>query len=98
MPFEDKQLIFLNLVDRFAPTHLQMLSYVANRSGTPRPQGELNNPVVQDLNNQGLLRDTRPFAARNRDYPDLLSSGGWEVSSLGRQFLEFIRSPEVQEA
>jgi hypothetical protein len=23
MPFEDKQLIFLNLVDRFAPTHLQ---------------------------------------------------------------------------
>lgn len=97
LPPDDLQFIFLNLVDRFTPTHLQILSYISNRTGTPKPQvpNELSNQVVQDLNNQGLLKDKRPYIARNRDYSDLLSVG-WEVSPLGAQFLQFIQVPEAR--
>jgi hypothetical protein len=93
LPPDDTQLMFLNLIDRSTPTHLEMLSHIENRANNPKPQSALNNQVVQDLDSQGLLTDARMYVARNRDYSDLLGSGNWGVSSLGRQFLEFIKSP-----
>jgi len=96
-PSADLQAIFLNFVDSFTPVHLQMLAHIANRGGVARPAAAnaINNCVVQDLNNRGLLRDGRPYAARNRDYNDLLSEGDWDVNSLGSEFLRFISAPDV---
>jgi hypothetical protein len=96
-PTEDLQLMFLNFVDSFPPSHLRLLSYLDDRSSAPKPgvQDGLRNQVLQDLNNQGFLKDSRPFVARNRDYTDLLSSGSWTVNSLGKQFLDFIKAPKT---
>ncbi len=93
-PSDDQQSIFLNLIDRFTPLHLQILRFLNGSSPKPNLQNDLCNQVVLDLNNSGLLQDGRPFAARGRDYPDLLSAGGWKVNSVGTQFLDFIREPE----
>jgi hypothetical protein len=97
-PSEDLQLIFLNLVDSFTPSHLEVLRDF-QASGHPnraefQKQRDLTDQVVCDLRDRGLLRDTRPFAARDRDSPEALVIYDWEVTNLGRQFLEFIKSPE----
>jgi hypothetical protein len=96
-PSDDKQLVFLNLIDRFTPIHLQILSFLGDRTGSSKPVAatDLSNQVVLDLNNSGLLQNSQPYAARGRDYADLLMAPGanWTVNSLGTQFLEFIKSP-----
>jgi hypothetical protein len=101
-PSEDMQQIFLNLVDGFTPTHLQVLKHFqGKRQASPvawREQRDLTDQAVYDLHERGLLRDTRPLAARNRDSPESLVIYDWEVTNLGRQFLQFIESPEVEPA
>jgi hypothetical protein len=98
-PSENLQLIFLNLVDSFTPTHLLMLKHFQGRDRTGvagfREQRDLTDLVIRDLREKGLLRDTRPYAAQNRDSPEALVIYDWEVTNLGRQFLEFIRSPRL---
>jgi hypothetical protein len=94
---EDLQLIFLNLVDTFTPKHLQVLSFFEHPDHAMREilrrQRDLTDLVVIELDNRGLLTDTRPYAARNRDTGDSLVISPWQLSSLGRQFLGFIKSP-----
>jgi hypothetical protein len=94
------QLIFLTLVDSFTPTHLQVLKYFgAKHKASPlawRQERDLTDQVVSDLYDRGMLRDTRPVAARNRESPEALVIYDWEVTNLGRQFLEFIKSPEAE--
>jgi len=97
-PAGDLQLIFLHLVDSFTPTHLKVLSHFAgkDRSGANqfRRERDLTDQVVCDLRDRGLLRDTRPYAARGRDDAEALVYYDWEATNLGREFLEFIKSPE----
>lgn len=56
-PSDDRQLIFLNLIDSFTPTHLQVLAY---RNSQHRPAGplglsaELSDQAVRDLRDRGL--------------------------------------------
>jgi hypothetical protein len=91
-PAEDLQLIFLNLIDRFTPTHLQTLAFLAERQNAHtflaqcRSHRELSDLV-------GLLKDTRPYVARNRETSDILLMEPWQVTDLGGQFLAFIKSP-----
>jgi len=96
---DDQQLIFLHLIDRFTPTHLQVLRYFQSRDqatlGRFREQEDLSNQAVRDLHDSGLLDDTRPYIARNRDMPDALVCYNWEVTTLGKHFLEFIRAPHA---
>src|SRR5581483_2236575 len=75
LPADAFQMIFLNLIDRFTPAHLQILSHIRDRASTPKPEIErdLCNLIVQDLLDHSLLKDKRPYVARNRDYADLLS-------------------------
>jgi len=98
-PSEDLQRMFLSLVDSFTPTHLAVLRDFATK-GQPnrlqfRKQRDLTDQIVSDLRDRGLLRDTRPLAAREMDSPEALVMYEWEVTNFGRQFLEFIKSPQV---
>jgi hypothetical protein len=99
-PSEDLQLIFLNLVDSFTPTHLKMLQFFQQPEACTREEfrreGDLGDLVMRDLNDRGLINDTRPYAARNRDDHERLVTYQWDVTNLGKQFLEFITSPEAK--
>jgi hypothetical protein len=97
-PSEDLQLVFLNLVDSFTPTHLKILRFFQHRETTVlegfRRQRDLSDQAVRDLEGRGLIKDTRPYIARNRDVPESLVTYQWDVTNLGKHFLEFITSPE----
>jgi hypothetical protein len=55
-----------------------------------RRDRDLSDQAVIDLVNRGLIKDTRPYAARGREADDALIVNRWDVSSLGEQFLRFI--------
>jgi hypothetical protein len=78
------------------PLHLQVLQFFFKPNPALRDsfrrQGPITEQVVVDLDNRGLLKDGRPYAARNRDASELLIAP-WEVSPLGIQFLDFIKAP-----
>lgn len=96
-PSEDLQSIFLNFIDSFAPIHLQVLAYRYSKQRPAGPVGapEVSDQAVRDLRDRGLLRDTRSYAARDRDLPvGSLITEPWEATSLGEQFLAFIKAPE----
>ena len=97
---EDLQLIFVNLLDSFTPTHVRVLKHFHGKdrtnTATFRLQRDLTDQVVSDLSDRGFLQDTRPYAARNRDSGEALVIYDWEVTSLGKQFLEFIKSPDAE--
>lgn len=99
-PSEDLQLIFLNLVDIFTPLHLQILRCFQDDDHTTlarfRDQRDIADQVVCDLRDRGLIKDSRPYAARGRDTPESLVTYQWDVTNLGKQFLEFIKSPEAE--
>jgi hypothetical protein len=63
---EEKQLVFLGLVDIFTATHLEILrlfvnpgAYPPERRGELRERRRLTDPMVLDLNDRGLLIDPR---------------------------------------
>jgi len=98
-PSEDLQLIFLNFVDSFTPAHLKILAFFQHPDNTARDefrrQRDLTDQVVRDLNDRGLINDTRPYAARNRDDSESLIYHQWDVTNLGNQFLAFVKLPEA---
>ena len=98
-PSEDLQLMFLNLVDTFTPIHLQILAGIqcGNRATLEhlRNRRDETDQAICDLRDRGLITDPRPYAARNRDSPDALIYYDWDVTNMGKQFLEFITAPEV---
>lgn len=96
-PSDDLQAIFLNLVDSFTPTHLRILRYFQNRSSltsgdvqTLRDSRPITDMVINDLAGRGLIQDQRPYSARGRDSGESLIIYEWELSTLGKQFMEFI--------
>jgi hypothetical protein len=101
-PSDDLQTLFLNMIDTFTPKHLEVLNQFKQMNFAAlkmlRNQRDLSDQVVIDLNNRGLISDTRPYAARNRDAGESLVTYMWDVTPLGTQFLEFITSPEVRGA
>jgi len=95
-PEDDMRSFFLSLVDVFTPTHLQVLRFFKDRHVSPvlnferlRNKGPVVDQMILQLSQNGLLVDPRPYAARNRDLPDLLSYD-WRLSQLGSDFLAFI--------
>jgi hypothetical protein len=99
-PPDDLQLIFLSLVDSFTPTHLQALAYFNSRDPSlilrfREGQPEISDLAVRDLRDHTLLRDTRPYVAQPRELPPgSLMAQGFQITNLGRQFLDFITAPE----
>jgi len=98
---EEKQIIFLNLIEVFSATHLEILrlflspgTFPALRREEIRTRRVLTDPMVIDLNDRGLLVDPRPFISRNRESTESLTLGGWTLSPLGKDFLQFIALPE----
>jgi hypothetical protein len=94
---EEAEAFFFRLIDEFTATHIQVLQLFGNRSGFPAERRvelenrrSLTDPVVLELNARGLLEDPRPFIARNREGYHALVVDGWELSSLGAEFLKFI--------
>jgi hypothetical protein len=101
-PSDDLQLIFLNLVDSFTPTHLQVLKQFVRRDSEiitrlRERQPELIDLAVRDLRDRSLLRDARLYAARNRDFPPgSLIAQDFQITDFGKQFLDFITTPEAE--
>lgn len=54
----------------------------------------MSDQSTMDLLSRGLIRDVRPYAARGRDSDDSLVINDWEVSGLGKQFLDLISNPQ----
>lgn len=97
---EERQLVFLGLVDIFTVTHLEILRLFASPSEYPsarrvelRERRQLTDPMVLDLNDRGLLVDPRPYVARTRESIDSLTVQGWTLSPLGKEFMSFIAPP-----
>jgi hypothetical protein len=99
-PSEDLQMIFLNMIDRFSPKHMQVLIFFTDRKPvtlqTLREQRNVTDQVVIDLNTSGLIKDSRPYEARGRETAEALVICDWKVSDLGAQFLKFIQSPNAE--
>jgi hypothetical protein len=93
----DLEIMFLHMIDSFTATHLQVLKFFANRTPDAlerfRRDRELSDQAIVDLLNRGLIADTRPYVERGRDSYDALVVNQWDVTSLGKKFLEFIRPP-----
>ncbi|HKI00093.1 MAG TPA: hypothetical protein VJ999_13380 [Candidatus Sulfotelmatobacter sp.] len=96
---EDFQIFYLNLIDTFTVTHIEILRVFDKPDAHPQRRVELSNrriitdPFVMDLNNRGLIKDSRPLAARGRESDTALVSYEWSLSDLGRGFLAFISKP-----
>jgi hypothetical protein len=98
---EEKQIVFLKLIEIFSATHFEILrlfsapaAFPATRRSELRERRSLTDPMVIDLNDRGLLVDPRPYVARTRESSDSLTQGGWTLSPLGNEFLMFIAVPE----
>jgi hypothetical protein len=93
----DLELIFISMIDSFTATHLLVLRHCAH----PTPEGverfrrdrDLSDQVIVDLLSRGLIKDTRPYAARGRDSVEALVINRWDISTLGEKFLRFISPP-----
>jgi hypothetical protein len=96
-PADDLQSIFLNLVDSFTPVHLQLLRFFQHPNFVDRERFRserwASDQATVDLLSRGLIRDTRPIAARGRDSEEALVIGDWPASTLGKQFLELVSNP-----
>jgi hypothetical protein len=90
----DLELMFLNMIDNFTATHLQMLRHCAHPTSLGverfRRDRDLSDQAIIDLLSRGLIKDTRAYAARGRDSVEALVVDRWDVSELGQQFLQFI--------
>jgi hypothetical protein len=98
---EERQQVFLNLIEVLSVTHLEILKLFANPIAFPtvrrdelRQQRSLTDPMVIDLNDRGLLVDPRQYVARMRESSDSLAQAQWTLSPLGKEFLLFIAMPE----
>jgi len=99
-PEEDLRAIFLNFVAEFTPTHLFLLKYFENRNAadsssverlvSSRTARSASDQFVNDLLQRGLIEDTRPYAARGRPTDEALFRLTWNVTNLGKLFLNFI--------
>ena len=101
-PDEDKQVMFLGLIEAFSVTHLALLRFFSNRGAYSHDQAmalinrrSVTDPMIFELNSRGLLKDPRPYVSRNRDAEDSLVKQDWTLTALGVEFLGFINIPET---
>lgn len=47
------------------------------------------------VHDNGLVKDTRLYVARNREMSGPLVDYRWEVTKVGKQFLEFVEAPQA---
>jgi hypothetical protein len=96
-PAGDLQAIFLNLVDSFTPVRLEVLRYLQHRNDFDlrrfRTEQYVSDQATMDLASRGLILDTRPYAARGRDSDEALVYYDWQVSDLGKRFVDLISDP-----
>jgi hypothetical protein len=94
----DLEIMFLHMIEGFTPTHLKVLRHCAHPIAEAvelfRRDRDLSDQAIIDFLNRGLIADTRPYAARGRDSIDALVVIQWDVTTLGRGFLEFIGPPK----
>jgi hypothetical protein len=90
----DLELMFLNMIDNFTATHLQVLRCCERPTSAGverfRNDRDLSDQAIIDLLNRGLIKDTRAYAARGRDSDDALIVNRWDISNLGQRFLAFV--------
>jgi hypothetical protein len=98
---EDKQTVFWDLIGSLSATHLVLLHYFNNRGAFPHEhrltlmqRWELTNPMILEMASRGLLKDPRPYVARNRDSEDSLAKHDWSLTPLAKEFLSFVAIPE----
>lgn len=98
---EDKQIMFLGLIEASSVTHLALLRFFSNRGSYSHDEAmtlinrrSVTDPMILELNSRGLLKDPRPYVSRNRDVEDSLVKQGWTLTALGMEFLGFISTPE----
>jgi hypothetical protein len=98
---EDKQSVFLNLIEVLSATHLLLLHLFNDRSAFSHERRvqiiqrrALTDPMIIELTSRGLLNDPRPYVARNRDSGESLSIQEWTLTALGKEFLSFVATPE----
>ncbi len=95
-PEQDLRSLFLSFVEEFTPSHLRILKLLENRNDNLPllrsfiEQREMTDQMVLGLARNGLIDDTRPYAARGRDTGESLLTFGWTISKLGKWFLAFI--------
>ena len=96
-PDDDLRSLFLNFIEEFTSTHLQILKLIQKRTASNLPllqdlisRREITDQMVLALERNGLLDDQRPYAARGRNTNESLLTFNWTVSNLGEQFLAFI--------
>lgn len=94
---DNERTFFLAMVDSFTVTHIEILRLFRDRGDFSHARlrdletnRDLSDPIVLDLNARGLLKDPRPFAARNRDSLHSLLVDSWSLSNLGSRFFAFI--------
>jgi hypothetical protein len=96
-PSEDLQAIFMNLVDSFAPVHLELLRFCQHDNAHDRERFRseryVSDQAIMDLLSRGLIQDTRAYAARCRDSDEALVINEWRVSDLGKQFINLVTNP-----
>ena len=85
---EERQQVFLNLIEVLSVMHLEILKLFANPSAFAAVRRDelcqrrsLTDPMVIDLNDRGLLVDPRPYVARMRESPESLTQTGWTLSA-----------------
>jgi len=99
---EEKQIVFLTLIEVLTVTHLVLLRLFSNRRAFPHEprvrlmeQASMTNPMILDLTNRGLLIDPRASVAKTRDTEGSLLVLEWLPTRLGKEFLAFITAPEA---
>jgi hypothetical protein len=94
---EDLQHIFLSLVDRFTPVHLELLRFFQHPNAHDRDrfrsERHVSDQAIMDLLSRGLIQDTRAFAAPGRDSEKALVINAWRISVLGKQFIDLVTNP-----
>ncbi|MBZ5575992.1 MAG: hypothetical protein LAP40_05475 [Acidobacteriia bacterium] len=94
---EDLRSVFLNMIDTFSVVHLRLLRFFQRPEpglrDEYRRQRPLTDQVIRDLNDRGLISDSRPYAARGRDDSEALVYYDCPPTPLGEQFLQFIGRP-----
>ncbi len=98
---EERQSVFWNLIDALSATHLLLLRFFKDRGAFSHEhrlalmqRRALIDPMIIELASRGLLNDSRPYVARNRESEDSLTVQEWTLTPLGKEFLSFVATPE----
>jgi hypothetical protein len=100
-PDEDKQTVFWDLIGSLSATHIVLLHYFDDRGAfsherrlTLMQRRELTDLMILEMASRGLLKDPRPYVARNRESEESLAKQDWSLTPLGKEFLSFVAIPE----